>query len=112
MKRAFRLFSVLLLLPVMLLASCKRERDGEDTVLMVARITSLGERIEVEVLESEYTSGPHWVLTPDETVFENSGGGRISRDELAVGDTVEIYYNGQVMLSYPPQIVAHKIVRR
>lgn len=79
---------------------------------MKAKITAIGDRIEVEVIESENKmTGPFWVITGDETVYATEDGDRLSRGDLAVGDTVTIYYGGQVMMSYPPQIVATGIVK-
>ena len=99
---------ILLILPSLLTTGCKRA-NSDESVKMTARVTAIGDRIEVEVLESEYTSGPHWVITDSSTVYERDGR-KIARADISVGDTVEIYYNGQVMLSFPPQIVAHRIV--
>lgn len=76
---------------------------------MTARITEIGERITVEVLESPYTSGVHIVHTPPETVYLDASGKPTDRTALSVGDVVRIRYSGQVMLSYPPQIVAAEI---
>ena len=90
------------------LCSCSRESAGGG-VRMLARIEALGEKIEVSVLESEYTSGPHLVIISDKTEIYSKRGEKVTRDALSVGDTVDIAYSGQVMLSYPPQIVAHKI---
>ncbi len=87
-------------------ASVDEESGG---VKMIARITELGERLTVEVLESPYTSGIHWVITSTETTYTARDGKAIERKDLKVRDTVEILYNGQVMMSYPPQIVAVKI---
>ena len=78
------------------------------SVSMQARITELGEKLTVEVTKSEYTFGTHWVITTD-TEFYDKQGNRIQKDDIKVGDSVEILYSGQVMLSYPPQIVAAKI---
>ena len=50
-------------------------------------------------------------ITSDSTVFCNSDGKKIKKSDLSVGDTVEIFYSGQVMMSYPPQIVAAKITK-
>ncbi len=107
---------IVLLAAIMCLSSCKDTKgdkgdmDKNGGVVMTARITEIGEYIVVEVLESEYTFGPHWVITSEETEFESAAGKGITRADLRVGDTVEILYNGQVMLSYPPKIVAQKIV--
>ena len=107
MKRMLGYIILGLVLPTLLMTGCDRSND--DGVKMTATVTAIDDRIEVEVLESEYTAGPHWVITTEETVFEKNGR-KITRDGISVGDTVEIYYNGQVMLSFPPQIVAHRIV--
>ena len=105
MKRILHYLFLAVVLPCLCLSGCAKDDGG---VKMTARVTAIGERIEVEVLDSEYTSGPHWVITDEDTRFVKNGR-RIGRSDIAVGDTVEIYYNGQVMLSYPPQIVATKI---
>lgn len=73
---------------------------------MTAIITELGDKIAIDVIESEYTSGIHWVIIADATEFYAKDGSAITRSDLKVGDTVEILYSGQVMMSYPPQIVA------
>jgi hypothetical protein len=95
------------------LSACKdTDNDNDengDGVKMKAKITNIGDFIEVEVLESEYTSGPHWVITSGETEFISPLGIKITREMLSVGNEVEITYSGQVMMSYPPKIVAHSI---
>ena len=67
-----------------------------------------GDRLEVEVIESDYAFGIHIVHTSN-AVFINAEGEAISPSDIQIGDTVEITYSGQVMMSYPPQIVALKI---
>lgn len=89
-----------------------RSDEIGSSVSMLARIDKIDDKLEVTVLESEYTFGVHWVITPDETVYFGIDGREISRDSLNVGDTVEILYSGQVMLSMPPQIVAARITVR
>ena len=108
MKRMVCYIILGIVFPSLFMTGCNRQNDTEG-VKMTATVTAINDRIEVEVTESEYTSGPHWVIITDNTVFEKNGR-RIKRDGISVGDTVEIYYNGQVMLSFPPQIVAHRIV--
>lgn len=109
MKRILK--SIILLLTFSLLTSCRGAEDTatEVTVEMTATVERIFDRIEVNVTESEYTSGIHWVITSDETVFIGKDGEKITREDIAVGDTVRIVYNGQVMMSYPAQIVARKI---
>lgn len=67
-----------------------------------------GDRLEVEVIESDYAFGIYIVHTSN-AAFINAEGEAISPSDIQVGDTVEITYSGQVMMSYPPQIVALKV---
>ena len=108
MKRIFWAALLLLAFPTVVFAN----GDGiDERIKMSAEILSVGDEILVEVLESEYTSGIHIVLTGEDTVYLNGCCDKISREDLKVGDRVEIFYNGQVMMSYPPKIVARKIIR-
>ena len=111
MKKYMRLLLALLCLP--LLFSCQGEEvpaGTEGGFQMTARITAIGEKIEVEVISGPYeASGPYWVITGEATCYRNAAGERIDRSDLAVGDRVEITYGGQVMMSYPPQIAAARI---
>ena len=105
--------SVLLLILGTMLISCNDnggEELGSDFKLR-GTVTSVGDRIEVDVIESEYAFGIYSVIIANQTVFKSASGKSISKDDIKVGDTVDIYYGGQVMMSYPPQIVAAKIVK-
>jgi hypothetical protein len=95
-----------LVLPCLLATGCS---ESAESVKMTARVTAIGDKIEVEVIESEYFSGPFFIITGDGTEYTKNGI-KIGRDGIKVGDTVEIYYSGQVMLSYPPQVAARKII--
>ncbi|MBE6605134.1 MAG: hypothetical protein E7639_05470 [Ruminococcaceae bacterium] len=109
--KKFLLFSLLLLSLFTLFACDNAEEPAPDgSVQMIADIKSMGEKIEVEVLESEYASGIYLVITGEQTTYLDSEGNTLSRTDLSVGDTVKIQYNGQVMMSLPPQIVAVKII--
>ena len=108
-KKIRKLFPLALALPLLLSASPRPTLDGR--VSMTARILSIDERVTVEVVESPYTFGAHIVHTPPETVYLDANGDETSRDALAPGELVRIDYSGQVMLSYPPQIVAARIQR-
>ena len=68
--------------------------------------------IEVEVIESDYAFGEYWVITPDDIPYTDKDGVAVSRADLKPGDKIEITYSGQVMMSYPPQIVAKAIKLR
>ena len=89
--------------------------SGEDfydiRVKMTAEVLEVGEELLVEVIESEYTSGPHLVIIASETLIADGDGEKISPSDIKIGDRIEIFYNGQVMMSYPPRIVARKIVK-
>lgn len=114
MKKHMRLLLALLCLP--LLFSCRGEgtpAGTEGDFQMLATVVAIGEKIEVEVISGPYdASGPYWVITGEETCYRDAEGKRIGRGDLAVGDRVEITYGGQVMMSYPPQIVATAITKK
>lgn len=124
MKKSFLLLGFLAL--ALLLSSCQsnatakgEENDGalptnadtSPSFVLEGVVTELGERLLVEVTRSEYTSGPHLVILTDETEIKNASGKALSREDISVGDTLSVVYNGQVMLSYPPQIVARSVTR-
>ena len=80
------------------------------SVTMTATVIAVdGGMLRVDVVESEYTYGEHVVHVSDATPILAANGSLIALSDISVGDTVEITYGGQVMLSYPPQIVAKKI---
>ena len=96
-----------------LLFSCKSENenkgDEKQEFKLLAIVKNVGERLEVEVIESDYAFGEYWVLTHEETEYSDKGGNEISREDLKPEQKIEITYGGQVMMSYPPQIVASEI---
>lgn len=107
-----RMLYTLILLAAVLLVACQGGGEGDgmnDDFRMTATVQSVGDKIQVDVVEAEYTSGIHWVITAAETEFIGQNGKPIDRADLRPGDTVEIRYSGQVMMSYPPQIVAARI---
>jgi hypothetical protein len=67
------------------------------------------DRIVVEVIESDYAFGIYHILTFDTTKYLNANGSLINRSNIKIGDTIELTYSGQTMLSYPPQVVAYSI---
>ncbi len=76
---------------------------------LLAIVKNVGEKLEVEVVESDYAFGEYWVITPSDIKYTDKNGEEISRADLNSGDKIEITYGGQVMMSYPPQIVAKGI---
>ena len=65
--------------------------------------------IEVEIIDSQIAFGKYLVLVDAATVYQDSEGNEITRDDLKVDDVIEISFSGQVMMSLPPQIYAQKI---
>ncbi len=113
MKKIFNI--IIVALALLALCGCESfnpiESRPAEGPKMIAKIVAIGDKLEVEVIEGEYgASGIYWVITGVSTVYETEGGGNISAHSLEVGDRIEIIYSGQVMMSYPPQIVAKKII--
>lgn len=113
MKKTFIKTAVLLICVIVLTACDAGEvAVGGDMskVMMTAEIKSVSDRIEVEVIDGEYeVSGIFWVIVADFTEIYGANGSEILPSDLKAGDKIQINYNGQVMMSYPPQIVAHEI---
>ena len=112
MKGIFRILTSVMLLALALACVCacasKEESDHEfptEGFFMKARIIAVNDRIEVEVIESEYASGIIWVNTSEETLVLDEDGKDIEISDLALDDVIEIAYSGQIMMSYPGQIV-------
>ena len=80
-----------------------------DRFKLTAIVKNVGDKIEVEVIESDYAFGEYWVITSDDTEYTDEDGGKILRGDIKQGDKIGITYRGQVMMSYPPQIVATAI---
>ena len=82
----------------------------EESFIMSARVKSLGEKLLVEVIESPYADGEYVVNTSPTTNVITADGAAAFLSDIKVGDTIEITYTGQVMLSLPAQIIALEIV--
>ncbi len=98
---------IALILSLSCLGSCGATPKNE--FRLTATVTALGEKLEVDVTEGEYAEGIYWVIVSDMTEIYDREGNLISREDIAVGDKLEVTYNGQVMMSYPPQIAATKV---
>ena len=99
---------LIIMICVSALFSCN-DGAGESKFEMKATVTELSEKLEVNVTEAEYAEGIYWIIISEETEIVNSDGKTVSREEISVGDELIITYNGQVMMSYPPQVAAQKI---
>ena len=112
MKRIFSI--IILVLTLGVFCSCRGGSDDNSSTdegfKMIAEIKLVGEKIEVDVIEAEYADGAYLIITSELTDFVDESGKKIDKGDLKEGDKVEITYNGQVMMSIPPQVAALKIV--
>lgn len=67
--------------------------------------------IEMDIVDSDVAFGIYWVLVGNQTDFVDKNGITITRNDLKVGDTIEVTFSGQVMMSFPPQISAWTITK-
>lgn len=114
MKKLMNLIILALSLTILCGCSSFGLDAGVDTdgPKMVAEIIAISDKIEVNVIEGDYgASGIYWVNVSSTTVFKTEDGRGIKLSDLSVGDRIEVRYSGQVMMSYPPQIVAKKITK-
>ncbi len=91
----------------------QKQTQGEEKMndfVLKGKVLGLNSHLEIEVIESDYAFGTYWVIVPSNIPILDQDGNAISLSSLACGDIVNITYNGQTMLSLPPQIVALKIV--
>lgn len=110
MNKKLKRLCLFLVAPFLFCTACNNnEPSGGFT--MRAKITAINSHIEVEILKDEYNSGIMWVNLSEKTSIKDENENDLSLNDLAVGDIIDIIYNGQVMLSYPGQISAQKIVR-
>ena len=113
MKKILTTILGFLLLPMLFACKGENENDQMDEAVnefkLLAIVKSVGEHLEVEVIESDYAFGVYWVITPADIKYTLENGDEICRTDLKAGDKIEIVYGGQVMMSYPPQIVAKAV---
>ena len=83
--------------------------DGENEFFLIGEVTAITDSVEVNVIESEYAYGIYHVLVSEQTDIFDREGGKIALDGIKIGDTVKVIYGGQVMMSYPPKIVAFEV---
>ena len=80
-----------------------------DGFIMRATVIAVREKIEVEVTEAEYADGIYEIIISDKTEITDADGKPYNRTIITEGRELLITYNGQTMLSLPPQVVAKKI---
>lgn len=89
------------------------ERNENGEYFYMAKVSNIDDKhhIAVEIIDSQIAFGTYWVLVGGQTTFVDEDGTSLTREDIKVGDTIEIIFSGQVMMSYPPQIAAIKIIR-
>lgn len=110
MKKLATLLTIIL--SAFLLVSCDffdKDETPEGKAEMTGVVTSVSSGISISVNDEAYTNEPFHVIINDNTVFYNADGSTSSFSSVHLGDTVKITYNGQMMLSYPAQIVAIRV---
>ena len=77
------------------------ERNADGSYFYKGKITSLSSdrHIEMEIIDSQVAFGIYWVLVSSQTKFVDNNGKEISRNDLKVGDIIEVAFSGQVMMS-------------
>ncbi len=90
----------------------ERNADGEFFYRGVVTSTDNASYIVMEIIDSQVAFGIYHVLVDTGTVYVDEDGNAISRDSIKVGDTIEVVFSGQVMLSLPPQIYAQRVILR
>lgn len=88
----------------------ERNADGEFFYRGIVKSVDARNYIEIEIIDSQVAFGIYHALVDGSTLFLNAEGGVIDRADVKVGDTVEVVFSGQVMLSLPPQIYAQKVI--
>ena len=108
-KTLATLLSLILFAPLLFSCSSGNSEDEQPSFSLTATVKELGEKILIDVSEGEYASGPYLMIISDETEIVDKNGAAATKDSIALGDEIRVIYNGQVMMSYPAQIVARKI---
>jgi hypothetical protein len=91
--------------------ACDGGGDGgvPEEFTMRATVRAVREKIEVDVFEAKYASGIYEIIISDVTEIYDKDGRSIDRSYIKEGGELIIIYNGQTMMSLPPQVVARKI---
>jgi len=100
---------VSLIMMVIVLIGCTNGEDVKE-FKMLGLVTHLDEKIEIEVIQGEYAYGTYLIIADENTEILDSNNKKLSKSDLKINDNIEIIYSGQVMMSYPPQVYAIKIV--
>ncbi len=102
-------FPILFLMIIPFLFACVDRGNVDMEYEIIGVITSIDEKIEIEVEENQNAYGTYLVVTGIQTKYYNKNEEAIKRSDLKIGDRILVTYNGQVARSLPPQIFALQI---
>lgn len=89
-------------------SDCQNEQNNAN-ITMLAEIIEISDTILVDVKESDIAFGVYTLIPAESVKYFSCDGSKIAKNDLKVGDLIEVKYSGQVMLSIPPQVVAYSI---
>lgn len=109
MKKLAIIFILICVFP--LFNGCKGDESMQEDqeFEMIGVVKDINDKIEIDVIESDYAYGIYWVITFEKTKYVDVNDNEISKGDVQIGDKVEIVYNGQTMMSFPPQVVAYSV---
>lgn len=87
------------------------EKNAEGEFVFYGKVTENSDihHIVMEIVDSKIAFGTYWVNVGDQTEYISATGEKITRDDIKVGDTIEVVFGGQTTMSLPPQISAQRI---
>lgn len=102
---------ILALTSFLLFSGCKGSARAADEYKLLAVVNAITDaELEVTVADNDGVHfGEYRILTSSATRYYAQDGVKIDRSAVEVGDTIEVTYNGQVMRSFPPQVVATSV---
>lgn len=88
------------------------EKNENGEFIFTGKVISVSDpyHIEMEIIGSEIAFGIYWVNVSSQTEYVGADSVPINREDIKVGDVIEVVFSGQVMMSYPPRISAQKII--
>jgi hypothetical protein len=83
--------------------------EGSEVVFR-GKVTSVEKKeIVMEIVDSEIAFGTYRVLVSEDTPYFDENGREITKENIEIGEIIEVVFSGQVMNSFPPQIAAKRI---
>jgi len=106
MKKAI-LTAVLLVTVCLAVAGCAKSTPS---YTLTGTVNDIGNHIDFTVIENSYASGIFWAITDSQTVYVFDDGEAAERTDITAGVEITVEYSGQIMMSYPGQIYAKKVI--